>query len=296
MSLRQMELVLKLAELKSFSKAAKALKISQPSLSQSIATLEKELGVKLFERATPLLPTSEGEIYTQKAAMIMQIYSDLKNELTPHKFNKKDSIKIGFSQNGYRMIPSVLPSFCKSFARAQIQVVQSFSTMKIKNMILNDELDLGMLILPINTDGLEFVSVAKSPVFLCLSSAHKLAKQRQRQIDLTLLGDEKFILPSKEQRSYAELEQLFLRAGFVPSVLCHTQSFDIATSMVASGVGACFSLREFIRADELDKIALFSLKDTLLEKELVIAYKKERPPSKLALEFIKMAKECGRMG
>ena len=63
MNLHRMQLVLKVAELRSFTAAAEALKIPQPSLSQSILSLEKELKVVLFNRSTsPVSLTRAGEI------------------------------------------------------------------------------------------------------------------------------------------------------------------------------------------------------------------------------------------
>ena len=50
MDLRQLEIFVKVAELKSFSKAAQALRLTQPTISEHIRTLEQELGVRLLDR------------------------------------------------------------------------------------------------------------------------------------------------------------------------------------------------------------------------------------------------------
>lgn len=74
MNLRQMELVLKVASEKSFTKAANALKVPQPSLSQSILNLEKEIGMPLFNRETnPISLTNAGEIYLSKAKLVFDV-------------------------------------------------------------------------------------------------------------------------------------------------------------------------------------------------------------------------------
>ena len=79
MNLHRMELVLKVAEFRSFTKAAEALKIPQPSLSQSILSLERELGTQLFNRTSnPISLTRAGKIYASKAKVIFDAINDLK--------------------------------------------------------------------------------------------------------------------------------------------------------------------------------------------------------------------------
>ncbi|WP_298081635.1 LysR family transcriptional regulator, partial [uncultured Campylobacter sp.] len=78
-----MELVLKVAEFRSFTKAAEALKIPQPSLSQSILSLERELGTQLFNRTSnPISLTHAGKIYASKAKIIFDAINDLKNDIS----------------------------------------------------------------------------------------------------------------------------------------------------------------------------------------------------------------------
>ncbi|MBE3022793.1 MULTISPECIES: LysR family transcriptional regulator [Campylobacter] len=297
MNLRQMELVLKTAELKSFTKAANELKVPQPSLSQSILNLEKEIGMPLFNRTTnPVSLTHAGEIYCQKARLVFDILNDLNLELSEMGGAKSGKIRIGFSQNGYIMTPDVLPKFCKKFNKASIKILQVFSTLKIRKMLIDDEIDLGMLILPIDTEGLKYEIIKTQEMFLALPILHPLSQkykgQKNPKISLKDVKDEKFILPKQNQRSRILFDEIFKRANIKPEILCETETFDIANSIVASGVGACFTIPEFIKEDKKDKITLFDINEPSLNKTLILAYKEDKKPSNLMLEFIKMAKEC----
>lgn len=78
MDLKEFEYVLAINEDKSFSKAAKRLFISQPSLSQYINRLENQLGVTLFDRNTiPLTLTYEGELYIEAMQNIVEIFNGM---------------------------------------------------------------------------------------------------------------------------------------------------------------------------------------------------------------------------
>lgn len=298
MNFRHMQLFLKVAQLQSFTKAANELKIPQPSLSQSIFALENELKTTLFNRSTnPITLTEAGEIYLKKANLIKDMVSELDAEISALNKAKTGKIRIAFSQNGYNMIPNLLPQFCKRFSDADIKILQIFSTLKIKQMIYDDEIDLGMLILPIDTNYLKYEVIKSSNTFLALPALHELSLKFKNKelptIAISELKGEKFILPRSTQRSRLDIDLMFKKSGFVPKILCETETFDIANSIVASGVGATFTISELIKEDKKDKIKLFNIKDSKLDKTLAIVYKKDKKLSNLEIEFIKMAKELG---
>ena len=82
MDLRHLRYVQKIAEERSFSKAAEKLFLAQPALSQYILNLERELGTKLFDRSkNPISLTYAGEIFLHKAQLILEIEQDLSTEI-----------------------------------------------------------------------------------------------------------------------------------------------------------------------------------------------------------------------
>lgn len=296
MNLRHMELVLKAAELKSFTKAANALKVPQPSFSQSILNLEKELGVPLFDRSTnPISLTNAGQIYHSKAKMIFEILDDLNLKLSELKGAKSGKIRIGFSQNGYSMLPEILPKFCKRFSGANIKILQVFSTLKIRKMLLDEEIDIGMLILPIDTNDLEYEIIKSQDIFVALPILHPISQKfknvAQPKISLKELENEQFILPDTHQRSRKLIDEAFKKAGIKPQILCETETFDIANSIVANGVGACFTIPQLLNSEKAERLTLFDIGEPSLNKTLVLAYKKGKKLSNLAMEFIKMARK-----
>ncbi len=296
MNLHRMQLVLKVAEFRSFTAAAEALKIPQPSLSQSILSLEKELKVALFNRSTnPVSLTRAGEIYVSKAKIIFEIMDDLNSEISELDGSKSGKIRIGFSQNGYNLLPSLLPMFCKKFKDSDVQIMQFSSTLNIREMLLQGELDVGMLILPIDMSGLEGSEILKQKTYVALSSLHPLSLKFKNElapkIDILQLKNEKFILPKQNLRSAEQIDAFFSAAGFAPKVLCRTETFDIANAIVASGVGACFSIPQMIKEDKASRIKLFDVGARELDKTLIIAYKKGKRLNHLAQAFIKTARK-----
>ena len=297
MSLKQIECVVMVAKLKSFTKAAHKLKMAQPSLSQSINTIEKQLGVPLFDRTTtPISLTHAGEVYLSKAHAIIELYNDLNIQMRDVTGFENGKLRLGFSQTGYHFIPNALSLFYKKFPNADIKVSQVFSTLKLEKMLLDGDIDIATLILPLSSTELNYKILKEEQALLALPITHPLAqkaKKRAKGYPLIALGElknEKFILPKESQRSRPIYDKIFKKAGFEPHIMCETETFDIANSIVASGIGACFTLPQFIKEDKADKLILFNIDEPLLQRTAVLAYRKDKRLSRIANEFLSMAK------
>lgn len=297
MSLKQIECVVMVAKLKSFTKAAQKLKIAQPSLSQSINILEKQIGVPLFDRSTtPISLTHAGEIYLSKAHTIIELYNDLNVQMRDVTGFENGKLRLGITQTGYHFIHDALSIFYKKFPNTDLKITQVFSTLNLKKMLLDGDIDIGTLILPLHTDELSYKVIKEDQACLALPITHPLAQKAKKKtkgypfIALYELKNEKFILPKDSQRSRAIYDAIFKKAGFEPKVFCETETFDIANSIVASGIGACFTLPQFIKEDKEDKLMLFSVDEPLLNRTVVLAYRKDKRLSKIAHEFLAIAK------
>lgn len=297
MSLKQIECVVMVAKLKSFTKAANKLKIAQPSLSQSINILEKQIGVPLFDRSTtPIRLTHAGEIYISKANAIIELYNDLNVQMRDVTGFENGKLKLGITQTGYHFIHDALSIFYKKFPNTDLKITQVFSTLNLKKMLLDGDIDIGTLILPLHTDELNYKVIKEDQACLALPITHPLAQKAKKKmkgyplIALSELKNEKFILPKDSQRSRAIYDIIFKKAGFEPIVFCETETFDIANAIVASGIGACFTLPQFIKEDKENKLMLFSVDEPLLNRTVVLAYRKDKRLSKIAHEFLAIAK------
>ena len=298
MGLRQLEYMIKVAEERSFSKAAKKLNIAQPSLSQYILNLEKSIGIALFDRTkTPISLTHAGEVFLKKAEEILRMNHELKTQMEDMAGLKIGKVTIGISQTGVYFISKVLARFRKKYPRVEIELLEASSSEEMEKWLQEGMVDLATLILPITSDVLSYEIIEEEKMMVSFPIHHPLVKEirtKEKQlypsISLGLLKDEQFILPKPTQRSRLVFDTLFQEAGFIPNVLCETKTMDTANAIVASGLGIGFSLPQVIRAEDKDKLALFSLQSPLMTRTLVLAYKKEKYLPRIAHEFLSVAK------
>lgn len=113
MNEHQIQCVLAVAKHRSFTKAAKELFISQPTLSTNIQKIEESFGIKLFDRSSsPLRLTYAGEIFVNKAREIISLQESLQKELRDISDEKRGYISFGASQS---RLPFILPQLTANF-------------------------------------------------------------------------------------------------------------------------------------------------------------------------------------
>ncbi len=111
-----LEYFLVAAEELNFTKAAKQLFISQQSLSNHIINLEKEFGVVLFNRTTPLTLTYAGQTLKKRARQLLSIKDETFRELADIKDFSVGQLNIGVSHTRGRVIlPEILPAYREEF-------------------------------------------------------------------------------------------------------------------------------------------------------------------------------------
>lgn len=248
---RELIYIKTIAECKSFSKAAKALYMTQPSLSQCVANIEKELGTPLFVRSTKgLTLTFAGERYCQAAYEILNIYEDMTQDICEMGELKIGRIKLGITNYlSSWLMPRVMPYFNEKYPGIQISLTERNST-EIENMLIARELDFAFLhscegLPEARTVSLEFTPIGTDPFVIVLPKGSELGKYSVesssstglRELDLKYLRDERFILGVPEQR-IRQVDDLILRkAGITPNISLTTRNYDTARRLASKGMG-----------------------------------------------------------
>jgi len=133
---------------KSFTKAAKSINISQPSVSLHIVTLEKYFQTRLIERSNKqrsILITQTGEILYKKSKQILALLDDTKEELSNYSNSTSGTLKIGASMTiGEFLLPSILGEFIKEFSNIKLEVAIE-NTHNIYEKFKNYDIDIALI-------------------------------------------------------------------------------------------------------------------------------------------------------
>lgn len=295
MDFHQLEYVIAVAEEKSISKAAKKLYISQPSLSQYIIRLEKELGVKLFDRsASSVILTFAGEQYVKSARNILNINKQLKMELSDIAGSKKGHIIIGIpNQAGRYILPLILPEFHRQFPQIEISIKEDV-TMELEQMLAEGKIDIAVLNLPIQNDKLLYEPISIERIFVAAPKNHYICSKEyiknHNKIYLNCLQNENFIISKQGQRMRLIEDEIFHKVNFKPNVVLEIENLDTAHRIAANGMGFTFVPENVIWLLNTDEYNNYFLAGDMTFT-FVIAYRSGEYLSKAAMEFINTAKK-----
>ena len=298
MELRQMKYMLMVAEEKSFSRAAEKLYIAQPYLSQYIQKIEKEIGVKLFDRScTPLKLTYAGEQFAQKARQIIQLDRNLLQQMKDFTEETSGRFALGISPvRGAYILPIVLPAFQKRFPHVEITLHEGTSA-DLENWMNKGVTDLTILSLPIKSDEFSYEVLLQEKFLIVAPPGHKVSRgpgsnDAPPLLRLAELEKEPFILLQKGQALRRIADTLFLQAGYKPHVILETRNYETAHTLASIGMGFTFSTLSVCQShgDTAKPVRIFTA-DPSFTRTLAIVYRKGKYLTKFEQNFIRMTKE-----
>ncbi|MFC4302900.1 LysR family transcriptional regulator [Cohnella boryungensis] len=289
MEFRQLLYAIQIASERNFSRAAEKLHIAQPSLSQQLSKLEKELGVLLFKRSTNSVElTYAGSVFVEKAQQIVDMADQLRREMEDIADMRKGRLVVGsLPMTGSHVLPHVLPAFREAYPNIEVVLTEE-STRRLEQLTASGGTDVSLLSLPLIEPSLAYVPVLEEGICLAVPPDHPLAEPQYRDtlISVARLKDEPFILLKKGQGFRAIAHDLCTAAGFSPAVVFESGNIETVQSLVAAGMGIAFLPEMVVRRDWQGRAPVYlKLRDNPT-RTLVIAYRKGRYLSNAAEAFI----------
>jgi len=299
MYLRPFEYIVTLAETKSFSKAAGALYISQPSLSQYIANLEEKLGVLLIERTTNHFAlTYAGQIFVEAAMRILEMEDGLMRQIDDIKGLKKGRVCLGIPRHrGALILPSILPAFYERYPGIEVALTEG-SSAELEELTVQGKTDVTILNLPVSSDQLACEHLANEEVYVIVPPSHPLKERinkfpqdfsRLPVVELSELKNDYFILRRKGTRLRQVTDELFCEGDFKPKVRFESSSIPTIKNLVAAGLGVSFVVDNWTEGSPLP--LYFSLGNPQAQLQLVAIYREGKYLSRATRAFIDVAKE-----
>jgi len=295
MELRQLQYALAIAKELNFSRAAEKLHIAQPSLSQQLAKLEKEIGVQLFSRNTNSVElTYAGKIFMEKAQKIIDTVEMLKREMDDISQMRKGRLVVGsLPITGSHILPLVLPVFHARYPEIEIQLVEE-TTRNLEALTASGETDISLLSLPLADPSLSWETLIEEEICLAVPHGHPLAEADRRRDGVRIedLKGEPFIVLKKGQGFRMITVDLCRKAGFEPNIVFESSNIDTVQALVAAGMGIAFVPRMVTRDRSIPLTpAYVPLAEPKPTRTLVIAYRYGRYLPKSAEAFIAVLKE-----
>ena len=169
MELRTLQYFLTVAQEESFSKAAKVMHVTQPTLSRQIALLEKSLRVTLFQRSTRnIMLTDEGMLLRRRAEELLSLAKKTEQELTQQDGEIEGTITIGAGEmDEFGIVADCIKSFSEQHPKVHYNIV-SGSADYIREYLERGLIDIAMLMEPVDGGKFETVSLPSTEKYVVL--------------------------------------------------------------------------------------------------------------------------------
>ncbi|GAA3405028.1 LysR family transcriptional regulator [Paenibacillus hodogayensis] len=288
MEFRQLQYAIQIAADKNFSRAAEKLHIAQPSLSQQLSKLEKELGVLLFHRNTNSVElTHAGSLFVDKAQKIVDMLGEIRQEMDDISQLRKGRLIIGSMPiTGAHMLPLVLPVFRERYPEIEILLVEETSA-NLSQLTIEGRTDLSVLSMPLQEQSLEYELLVEEEILLAVPPLHPAASAAgEGTVDLARFRDEPFIVLKKGQGLRQTAIDFCLDAGFSPHIVFESSNIETVQSLVAAGMGVAFVPAMVERGKWSEAAPVYLSVSSRPTRTLVIARRRGRYVSKAAEAFI----------
>lgn len=236
MDVRQIETYQAVMTYGTTSRAAEALGMSQPAVSKAIATLERSIGFKLFDRQKGRLTASaEGQLFFREVQTSLAGLAKLRSAAARIRDYGSGDIRLAclsaFSTN---LVPGAVARFRKKHPKVAVSLQVAGSSV-IRDMIAANQLDLAVTADEIDTSGVEAEPFAEIAAVLAMPPGHPLSvKDAIIPADLDQLP---FVALAPEDTTRHEAEAIFLSQRVAPQVVVETAYSSTICALVLAGVG-----------------------------------------------------------
>jgi DNA-binding transcriptional LysR family regulator len=289
-TLQQLRILKAVATEKSFTKAAKLLYLSQPSLSKQIKTLEKNLDILLINRENNKISLTEnGKVFLQYSERILSLCEESCRALIDLKNGERGNLTVGASQTiGTYLLPRVLALFAQNYPQIDLKV-QVNSTRIIAKNVINREIDLAVVGGEIPEDlrkNLTVEDFVEDEFSLIVPKSHpfsvkkKITKEDLYHLNFITLNSNSTIrkfIDNILTQNHIETKQL--------RIIMQLNSIEGIKTAVSLGLGAAFVSSSAIEKEiELKTIQILKIENIRITRTLSIISNPECYKSK-AFEF-----------
>jgi DNA-binding transcriptional LysR family regulator len=289
--LAQLDAFIAAADCGSFSRAAELLHVAQPSLSNRIQSLEREVGQVLFERmGRGVKLTDSGRAFLPYAQRIKRTLDDGLLVLAGTRDGTAGRLMIGSAPAvGTYVLPRLLKVFCDNRQGIDVLVRTGHSD-EVLQMVLDDDVQVGFG-RPIQHPEVRTIVLYSDELVLVVSSQHRYAKRGTVKVDE--LQDESLILFDRDSSYYGLIVGLFRDLGVVPQQQMQLDSIEATKKMVEANLGIALlpevSVEREIRLGTLHKVHIESAEP--VQREIAVMYRRNKPQSGPMAAFLDLLGE-----
>lgn len=289
MELQQIRYFVAVAETGNFTRAAERSNVTQPSLSQQILNLEREVGHKLFHRlGRRAVLTEAGKVFLERARRILFELENATRELSDHPGLGR-RIQIGAVQTimPYLVAP-VLAQCRERLTNIQVDAREDFRRQLVQ-AVVDGDLDLAVVPLPVADTRISIEPLLTEPLLLVVGSNHPFASRPS--IDIEDLREEPFISLGDMSSLAAHTRVFFGDHQFEPRIRFRCAQVATLKHFVGMGFGISILPQMAHQPDDRDSLVYLRISGSAPTREIAVIRHLQRYQSRGAEQFLNVLRE-----
>lgn len=292
MNYRQLEVFRAVMDTGSATAAARLLDLSQPAVSQHLAQLQQDLDLDLFARERGrLVPTEHAVSLYDEVALAFESVERVMNLAHKMRSHSTGTFRIAVP---YSFCEALLPRLLARFTAGRPQLryaVELGSYETIVGLVAKRKVDVGIVKEPLEHQGISLHPLIDSVGVCALPVGHRLAGLRR--LELKDIAAEPLILLGQHKPWRYEIQALFRRNGYLPSVRIETHSVGAACGFVAGGLGLAI-VPEVLGAQFVGRGIVLKPIAVTLDHRFAVAYPRGLQRASLVAEFARAARRVAQ--
>ncbi len=290
MDFKSLHCFAELVRLQSFSAAASALNLTQPTVSKIIQALEEELGVPLLvkengRKKRQVATTPIGEEVYRHALNLLHERDLLLARIDGYRHIKSGTLRLGLALLGSDLLSNALFRFRRQWPGIELTFLEQGS-LAIEQSLRNNELDAGQLLAPVHED-FDSIVLCDYPLVVLMPRT----QARHAALSLKSLQHEPFILFGSGFSLNETIQNACRSQGFTPNVVCRTGQWDLLADMVAHHMGIALLPEYYARKINPDTFAAVPLTEPEIRWQLTMAWKKHQRPTPALRAWLDIVRE-----
>lgn len=285
-SLRQLRTFEAVARLRSFSRAAEELHVTQPTVSKQIRLLSEEIGLALLEQiGKKIFLTEAGENLYATCGDWLETWGRFEQTIADLKGVKQGRLRIAAVTTTKYFMPRLLGPFCAQYPGIDISL-EVINRDRLLERLARNQDDIYVMGVP--PDGMDIVCepFLENMLVVLAPASHELAR-RGRKIPLEEVAREMFLVRERGSGTRLTVERLFAERGLPLRVRMELGSNEAIKQAVAGGLGLAVLSDSTLGEDHLHhQVCILDVEGFPIQRFWYLVRSKDKKPSVVATAFL----------
>lgn len=292
MNITTLQYFVSAVELSSFTKAAKNHFVAQTAISQQIAKLEHDLGVKLFNRNKNRVELTEaGQCFYKDVRVVIEQYDLAKQRVQKFNENYKKVITIGYKERyELQLLTKVIQDYQRIYPNVEFVIKEDVQVKLIEDVkqgICDFFINISCTFIDEDLKLLESYPVYRGDMLLAVSREHRLAGGEYVEADE--LGEERFIVLNQLDRGMNELKEHCRKDGYEPQIMEFVDNIGTQLLKVELNQGIAF-VQDLLPNPQPESIRYLRLHNSSHQYEVAIVWNRKNKEEHIK-QFIRCLKK-----